>query len=467
MRILVTDGMDKTAMAQLREQGHEVVEQFYEPDQLGAALRDFDVAVVRSKTKVRKEHIDAAKGGKLKMIIRGGVGVDNIDVKYAEENGITVKNTPRASSQSVAELAMGHMFACARYLSIAGHTMREGKWEKKAYGKGIELQGKTLGIVGFGRIGQHLGVMAKAIGMKVIAFDIYQVPVISEQLGIPYVEMDELLAQSDFISVHAPAVDGGALISAENIAKMKDGVVVINTSRGTNVDEAALLREALPEYDGTWAQNYDSPFLMYPLRHPHGASASGLMTLSALTVDSARRVELPIENSLMKLVDLDRCYSVHRIPVAGGGELVLYNLHLSAYTSDGTIAMEQLKLLLEDMQREYDAGNWCVAGGDFNKDLLGDSAVYFGEADQEYTWAQPIPEDTFDGFNVSLIAPLDEGNPVPSCRNADGPYHQGQYVLTVDGFLVSDNVTVTSSDVVDLGFAYSDHNPVEMRFVLE
>ena len=149
MRILVTDGMDKTAMAQLREQGHEVVEQFYEPDQLGAALRDFDVAVVRSKTKVRKEHIDAAKGGKLKMIIRGGVGVDNIDVKYAEENGITVKNTPRASSQSVAELAMGHMFACARYLSIAGHTMREGKWEKKAYGKGIELQGKTLGIVGF------------------------------------------------------------------------------------------------------------------------------------------------------------------------------------------------------------------------------------------------------------------------------------------------------------------------------
>ena len=153
----------------------------------------------------------------------------------------SVKNTPRASSQSVAELAMGHMFACARYLSIAGHTMREGKWEKKAYGKGIELQGKTLGIVGFGRIGQHLGVMAKAIGMKVIAFDIYQIPVISEQLDIPYVEMDELLAKSDFISVHAPAVDGGALINAERIAKMKDGVVIINTSRGSNVDEDALL----------------------------------------------------------------------------------------------------------------------------------------------------------------------------------------------------------------------------------
>ena len=153
--------------AQLRELGHEVVEQFYEPDQLGAALRDFDAVVVRSKTKVRANHIDEAKGGKLKLIIRGGVGVDNIDVKYAEENGIAVRNTPGASSQSVAELAMGHMFACTRYISIAGHTMREGKWEKKAYGKGIELTGKTLGIVGFGRIGQKLGKMEMCIRDRV------------------------------------------------------------------------------------------------------------------------------------------------------------------------------------------------------------------------------------------------------------------------------------------------------------
>ena len=241
MRILVTDGMDKTAMAQLRELGHEVVEQFYEPDQLGKALRDFDVAVVRSKTKVRANHIDEAKGGKLKLIIRGGVGVDNIDVAYAKENGIDVKNTPNASSQSVAELAMGHMFACTRYISIAGHTMREDKWEKKTYGKGIELQGKTLGIVGFGRIGQHLGVMAKAIGMNVVAFARHPNAAVSEKLGIPYVSMDELLATSDFISLHAPAVDGGALVNEASIAKMKDGVVIINTSRGANVDEAALL----------------------------------------------------------------------------------------------------------------------------------------------------------------------------------------------------------------------------------
>ena len=241
MRILVTDGMDKTAMAQLREMGHEVVEQFYEPDQLGAALRDFDAVVVRSKTKVRANHIDEAKGGKLKLIIRGGVGVDNIDVKYAEANGITVKNTPKASSQSVAELAMGHMFSCARYISIAGHTMREDKWEKKAYGKGIELQGKTLGIIGFGRIGQHLGVMAKAIGMNVVAYSTTRRPEVEAKFGIPYVTLEELLAQSDFISLHAPAAPGAPLINADTIAKMKDGVVIINTSRGANVDEDALL----------------------------------------------------------------------------------------------------------------------------------------------------------------------------------------------------------------------------------
>ena len=240
-----------------------------------------------------------------------------------------------------------------------------------------------------------------------------------------------------------------------------------DSTRSYHVDEAAMLTAQLPGLGYIWAQNYDSPYLFYPLDQPHGKSVSGLLTLSSFGITEARRVELPIENSLMKLVDLDRCYSVHRIPVAGGGELVLYNLHLSAYTSDGTIAMEQLKLLLEDMQREYDAGNWCVAGGDFNKDLLGDSSAYFGAAEQEYSWAQPIPEGVFDSYDVQLVAPLDENDPVPSCRNADGPYHDGQYVLTVDGFLVTPNVAVDSAAVLDTGFAYSDHNPVQMTFTLQ
>lgn len=241
MKILVTDGMDKTAMAALREQGHQVDEQFYEPDALGEALKGYDAVVVRSKTKVRAQHIDAAKEGDLKLIIRGGVGVDNIDVKYAESCGMTVRNTPKASSQSVAELAMAHMFSCARYISVAGSTMREDKWEKKAYGKGIELSGKTLGIIGFGRIGQALCKMAVALGMDVIAFDIFHVPGIEETLNMRYVELDELFAKADFISLHTPAIDGKPLINEENIAKMKDGVNFINTSRGNNVDEAALL----------------------------------------------------------------------------------------------------------------------------------------------------------------------------------------------------------------------------------
>lgn len=240
MRILITDGMDKTALAKLRENGNEVVEQFYSPEELPEALKNFDALVVRSATKVRTAAIDGAKaGGKLKLIIRGGVGVDNIDVDYAEKNGISVKNTPRASSDAVAELALAHMFSVARFISIAGHTMRENKWEKKAY-KGIEISGKTLGVIGYGRIGQALGRRAQALGMKVLAYDIFKVEGLENE-NMKYVEMDELLAKSDFISLHTPSLDGKPLINADTIAKMKDGAVFINTSRGNNVDEAALL----------------------------------------------------------------------------------------------------------------------------------------------------------------------------------------------------------------------------------
>ena len=243
--------------------------------------------------------------------------------------------------------------------------------------------------------------------------------------------------------------------------------VDIDSTRSYHVDERQPIYQALPGMSHVFAQNYDSPFLMYPLTQPHGASKSGLLTFSPAAISSAKRVELPIENSVMKLVDLDRCYSVSRIPVDDSKELILYNLHLSAYTSDGTIATEQLKLLLADMQAEYEAGNWCVAGGDFNKDLLGDSVVWFGEADQDYSWAQPIPDGIFDGYDVTLAAPLDEDAPVPSCRNADSAYHEGQYVLTVDGFMVSKNVAVESAEVIDTGFRWSDHNPVKMVFTLQ
>ena len=244
--------------------------------------------------------------------------------------------------------------------------------------------------------------------------------------------------------------------------------VDIDSTRSYHRDERDSIVSALGEdLPHVFCQNYDSPFLMYPIFQPHGASRSGLLTMARFDIAQAQRVELPVESSPVKLLDLDRCYSVNRIPAVNGKELVLYNFHLSAYTSDGQIAIEQLKLLRDDMQAEYERGNYCIAGGDFNKDILGNSAEYFGASDKEYTWAQPIPAGIFDGSNVRLVAPLDEATPVPSCRNPDSAYHEGQYVLTVDGFLVSDNVQTDACEVLDYGFAYSDHNPVHLRFLLQ
>jgi endonuclease/exonuclease/phosphatase family metal-dependent hydrolase len=244
--------------------------------------------------------------------------------------------------------------------------------------------------------------------------------------------------------------------------------VDVHATRSHHIDQAYAIRKALGEggYSSSFAVNYDSPYLFFPFDEPHGKSLSGMLTMSKYAIKSSVRRSLPIENSLMKLVDLDRCYSVNRIDVEGGGELVIFTVHLSAYTSDGTVATRQLEMLLSDMQAEYEKGNYVIAGGDFNKDLLGSSAEIFGVDGSGQTWAQPIPEELFEGKALSLVAPFDEKKPVPSCRNADAPYHPEQFVLTVDGFIVSDNVEVVYADVVDLGFELSDHNPVKMIFKL-
>ena len=214
MRVLVTDGMDAGAIETLRRDGHEIVEQFYEPDQLGEALREFDAVIIRSATKIKEPQIDAAKGSRLKLIVRAGVGVDNIAVKYAEAAGITVKNTPRASSNAVAELAIALLFSCARNISIAGHTMREKKWEKKAYSKGFEVMGKTMGVIGYGRIGRMVGEKAQALGMNVLSVVHRNKPEGCECGTMHFVSMDELLAQSDIIVLCAPGGDK-PLVDAE------------------------------------------------------------------------------------------------------------------------------------------------------------------------------------------------------------------------------------------------------------
>jgi len=239
-RILITDGMDKNAIADLKKYGYDVVEKFYSDEGLGAALKDFNVVVVRSATKVREKHLKAAlETGNLKLVIRGGVGIDNIDAKFAQTNGISVMNTPGASAPSVAELALAHMFALARFLPDAKTTMCEGKWEKKCY-NGIEVAGKTLGIVGMGRIGMELATRAHGLGMTVLYYDI------RANLDVPNLykkaSMDELLAKSDFISLHVPIEKGKpAVIGANEFAKMKKGVYIINCARGGVVDETALI----------------------------------------------------------------------------------------------------------------------------------------------------------------------------------------------------------------------------------
>lgn len=240
MRILVTDGMSKSAIAQLRDNGHEVVEQFYAPEALGAALQEFDCVVVRSKTKIKANHIDEAVKGQLKLIIRGGVGVDNIDVTYAESKGIAVRNTPCASSASVAELALGHMFALARYIGISNATMRAGQWNKKAY-EGTEIGGKTLGLIGMGRIAQELAKRAQALGMQVV----YTCRN-GEKKELPqytYLPLAELLKTSDYVSLHIPMpADRKPVLGEAELALMKPTAFLINTARGGVVAEDALLK---------------------------------------------------------------------------------------------------------------------------------------------------------------------------------------------------------------------------------
>lgn len=249
-RILANDGIEADGKSALESAGFTVDTNKVEQADLVSALQNFEILIVRSATKVRKDLIDACPH--LKIVARGGVGMDNIDVEYARTKGIQVINTPNASSRAVAELAMAHMFSLSRLLHQSNSQMRDEAADfnalKKKYSAGTQLSGKTLGIVGFGRIGQELAKMAIGIGMKVIAVD----PMLSNvslkfnlngnefSIDLKTATMDELLAASDYISLHVPSSQK-PIIGTEEMAKMKKGACIINTARGGTVDEAALL----------------------------------------------------------------------------------------------------------------------------------------------------------------------------------------------------------------------------------
>jgi D-3-phosphoglycerate dehydrogenase / 2-oxoglutarate reductase len=242
MKILVSDALDNEAVEMMKGSGFDVtVKTGMKPDELIATIPEFDAIVVRSATKVTRDVIE--KGAKLKVIARAGVGLDNVDKDAAKEKKIRVVNTPAATSISVAELALGMMFAAARQIVRGTAGLRSGKWEKSAL-KGIELYGKTLGIIGCGRIGCELGSRAHALGMKVIGYDI-EGSCNLDAIKCHSIEftanLESVLKQSDFISLHLPLTpDTKYMINKNTIATMKNGVIIVNCARGGVINEADL-----------------------------------------------------------------------------------------------------------------------------------------------------------------------------------------------------------------------------------
>ena len=251
-KLLANDGIDPIGKEILEKAGFSVDTQTVPQEQLADALQNYDALTVRSATKVRKDLIDACPN--LKLIGRGGVGMDNIDVDYARSKGIAVVNTPAASSLSVAELVFAHLFTGVRFLQDANRAMpSKGATAfndlKKAYAKGIELRGKTIGIIGFGRIGRETAKIALGLGMDVLAYDFSPIPEtlplvfsggIEVNLPVKGVTFETLLAESDFISLHVPFSDK-PIIGVAEFSQMKNGAALVNCSRGGTIDETALL----------------------------------------------------------------------------------------------------------------------------------------------------------------------------------------------------------------------------------
>ncbi|MBN1591898.1 MAG: 3-phosphoglycerate dehydrogenase [Candidatus Coatesbacteria bacterium] len=301
VRVLVCDPVAKEAVEKMEKGGLTVdVKTELTPEELVATVGDYDAIIVRSATKVTKDVIEAGK--KLKVIARGGVGLDNIDMDAANAAGKTVINTPAASSVSVAELAMAHMLAISRDIPQANATMAASKWEKKKF-KGVELFKKTLGIIGIGRIGQEVAKRALAFEMTVIAYDPYVTQAMLGKLNVKIVSFDELLQKSDYITLHMPHNEETHYLLAEDeFAKMKKGVRLVNCSRGGVVKEAALL-EALKS--GKVASAGIDVFENEPVKGNEFTSLTNVSLsphIGASTVDGQFRVGIEVAEKLIELL---------------------------------------------------------------------------------------------------------------------------------------------------------------------
>lgn len=240
MSVLITDPVDAVLVDRLRKAGLKVD---YRPgisrEDLLKIAKDYNILIFRGRLKIDKDVIDA---GNFKILARYGVGLDNVDVEYAVKRGVAVVSAPRAPVQSVAELAIGLMLSVARRIPLLDKKVKSGEWPKGKY-IGVELSGKTLGVIGFGRIGRAVAQIAKGLGMSILASDVVDVSGDVEKLGGRQVPVSELLKLSDVISIHVPLTpETYRLINNENISLIKDGAILINTSRGEVIDHEALLK---------------------------------------------------------------------------------------------------------------------------------------------------------------------------------------------------------------------------------
>jgi len=247
MKVLISDKMAEEAIQVLKDAGHDITYEEYDAETLLKEIPNFDALMVRSRTKATKEVVEAGAAGNLKVIGRAGIGVDNIDIETAGRLGVPVVNSPTGATASVAELAIGHMLALSRHITRADKTMKNGEWAKKKL-KGVELGGKTLGLIGTGNIGKHAAKLAQCFGMNVIGYD----PFISKEDmakdNIEKVEeISDIMQKSDYISLHIPHIDATHhIVNKEMISKMKPSAYIINCARGGTVDEKALY-DALKE----------------------------------------------------------------------------------------------------------------------------------------------------------------------------------------------------------------------------
>lgn len=284
-------------------------------------------------------------------------------------------------------------------------------------------------------------------------------------------------------SVKETIKGAGELVASRNpdFALLQE--VDLNSTRSYHVDEYSVLKETIPAYDSVFAQNYDSAFLFYPFTQPHGKSRSGLALFSKYPVTDSLRRSFPVSTSFSKFFDLDRCYSISRVPVDNGKELVIFELHMSAYGNSDAIREGQIRMLSEDMQKEYEAGNYVICGGDFNHDLKAadtqskasdaDNNTQTGSEDsaEPESWAYPFPRSELPehfSFCLDQLSEDEKNNLWNSARNADMEYVPGEtYTVTLDGFIISDNVECTKYENVNTGYSYSDHDPVYMEFQLK